>query len=82
MKYKFFKTSLLILSLGVLVGSCSKKLDLEPINDVTSEVVYSTPLGYKQSLAKIYGTMALTGNAGGAGQADVFFPGSDVHYRP
>jgi hypothetical protein len=77
MKYKFFKTSVLILSLGVLVGSCSKKLDLEPINDVTSEVVYSTPLGYKQSLAKIYGTMALTGNAGGAGQADVFFPGSD-----
>lgn len=77
MKIKFLNATLLIFSLGFLVSSCSKNLDLEPINEVTSEVVYSTPLGYKQSLAKIYGTMALTGNAGGAGQADVFFPGSD-----
>ena len=77
MKMQFFKITVLILSLGLLVGSCNKSLDLTPINDVTSEVVYSTPLGYKQSLAKIYGTRALTGNAGGAGQADVFFPGSD-----
>ncbi|MEX1203139.1 MAG: RagB/SusD family nutrient uptake outer membrane protein [Ferruginibacter sp.] len=77
MKIRHLKITVLFLSLGLVVGSCSDKLDLAPINDVTSEVVYATPLGYKQSLAKIYGTMALTGNAGGAGQADVFFPGSD-----
>ena len=61
----------------LVLASCSKKLDLFPQNDVTSEVVYATPLGYKQSLAKIYGSMALTGNSGPAGAADVFFPGSD-----
>jgi starch-binding outer membrane protein, SusD/RagB family len=60
-----------------LLASCTKKLDLFPQNDVTSEVVYATPLGYKQSLAKIYGSMALTGNQGPAGAPDVYFPGSD-----
>lgn len=62
---------------ALALGSCNKTLDLFPQNDVTSEVVYSTPAGYKQALAKIYGSMALTGNAGPAGAPDVFFPGSD-----
>jgi hypothetical protein len=67
-----------LLAIGLLtLGSCNKKLDLFPQNDVTSEVVYSTPAGYKQALAKIYGSMALTGNSGPAGAPDVFFPGSD-----
>lgn len=61
----------------LLFSSCTKDLDLTPTNDVTSEVVYSTPAGYKQSLAKIYGTMALTGNTGPAGASDVFYPGYD-----
>jgi starch-binding outer membrane protein, SusD/RagB family len=51
--------------------SCTKKLDLTPINDVTSETVYATPEGYKQVLAKVYGAFALTGNAGPAGSGDV-----------
>ena len=63
--------------ISAVMVSCTEKLDLFPQNDVTSEVVYSTPQGYKQSLAKIYGSMALTGNQGPTGQADVFFPGSD-----
>ncbi|MDO9375868.1 MAG: RagB/SusD family nutrient uptake outer membrane protein [Ferruginibacter sp.] len=62
---------------AVLLASCTDKLNLYPTNDVTSEIVYATPAGYKQSLAKIYGSMALTGNSGPAGQPDVFFPGSD-----
>lgn len=58
--------------LGILLlPSCTKKLDLMPTNDVTSETVYSTPAGYKQVLAKIYGSMALTGNQGPAGNGDV-----------
>lgn len=60
-----------------LISSCNKSLDLKPRNDVTSEVVYSTAAGYKQVLAKVYGTMALTGNQGPAGQSDVFFQGYD-----
>lgn len=62
---------------AIALVSCDKNLDLFPTNDVTPEVVYSTPLGYKQSLTKIYGTMALTGNSGPAGAPDVYYPGSD-----
>ncbi|HVF97593.1 MAG TPA: RagB/SusD family nutrient uptake outer membrane protein, partial [Flavisolibacter sp.] len=60
----------LLLGLGVF-QSCTKKLDLTPTNDVTSETVYSTAAGYKQVLAKVYGAFALTGNNGPAGNGDV-----------
>lgn len=61
---------LLILVVGLLTG-CIKKLDLVPINDITAEAVYETALGYKQALAKAYGSFALTGNTGGGGSPDV-----------
>lgn len=51
--------------------SCKKTLDLKPTNGVTVDVAYSTPAGYKQGFAKIYGAFALTGNAGGAGNPDI-----------
>lgn len=71
MKKTILKTgAFLLLSVGVF-QSCTKKLDLSPTNDVTSETVYATPLGYKQVLAKVYGAFALTGNAGPAGNGDV-----------
>jgi len=71
MKKIILKSSIFSL-LGVLLfQSCTKKLDLQPTNDVTSEVVYSTPTGYKQVLAKVYGAFALTGNQGPAGNGDV-----------
>lgn len=56
---------------AVVFSNCTKKLDLKPTNDVTPDVVYSTANGYKQALAKIYGSMALTGNSGGTGSADI-----------
>lgn len=55
----------------VFILSCTKKLDLVPTNDITAEEVYSTPLGYKQALAKVYGAFALTGNTGGTGTPDI-----------
>jgi hypothetical protein len=58
------------LTLVVLTGglvSCNKKLDVLPTNDITSATVYSTPTGYKQAFAKVYGSFALTGNVGPAG---------------
>jgi starch-binding outer membrane protein, SusD/RagB family len=70
MKKMNLKASVAVLSL-VLLQACSKKLDLKPTNDVTSETVYSTPAGYKQVLAKVYGSFALTGNQGPAGNGDV-----------
>jgi hypothetical protein len=51
--------------------SCKKQLDLKPTNGVTVDIAYSTPLGYKQGFAKLYGAFALTGNQGGAGQPDI-----------
>ena len=73
MKKLIFRTQLVAL-LGLLVlQSCTKDLDLQPTNDVTSEVVYATPAGYKQVLAKVYGSFALTGNIGPAAPSG--FPG-------
>jgi hypothetical protein len=71
MKKMILQTSVLVLFGLVLMPSCTKKLDLKPLNDVTSEVVYSTPEGYKQALAKVYASFALTGNQGPAGNGDV-----------
>ena len=77
MKKNIIRVPALAVLIAAIMVSCTDKLDLFPQNDVTSEVVYGTAQGYKQSLAKIYGSMALTGNQGPAGQPDVFFPGSD-----
>jgi len=53
------------------VTSCAKKLDLFPQNDLTPEKAYANAAGYKSVLAKIYGTLAITGNAGPAGAPDI-----------
>jgi hypothetical protein len=59
-----------ILAFAIMCG-CTKKLDLTPTNDITANNVYSTSLGYKQALSKVYGAMALTGNSGGTGSPDI-----------
>ncbi|HVX49549.1 MAG TPA: RagB/SusD family nutrient uptake outer membrane protein [Chitinophagaceae bacterium] len=66
-QYKFWIAGLAV----VMLAGCTKKLDLVPTNDITASAVYSTPAGYKQALAKVYGAMALTGNNGPAGSADI-----------
>ena len=54
-------SGLLLLSLN----SCKKSdLTLTPTNDVTADVVYATPAGYKNSLVKLYATYALTSPSG------------------
>lgn len=65
------RTGSLFLAGIMIIQSCTKKLDLAPINDVTSETVYANAAGYKQVLAKVYGSFALTGNQGPAGNGDV-----------
>lgn len=70
MKKSFIK---FILIAGITGGmtSCTKDLDLLPTNDVTADQVYTTPLGYTQAMAKIYGGLALSGNEGPAGRNDL-----------
>jgi hypothetical protein len=63
-----------LVALGLLTGglmSCEKNKILSPNYQVTSTQVYSTAAGYKEALAKAYGSMALTGNQGPAGSGDV-----------
>lgn len=55
----------------IFLASCHKDLDRFPPNDVTSATLYANEDGYKQVLAKVYGSMALTGNNGPAGAGDV-----------
>ena len=55
----------------ITVTSCAKKLDLYPTNDQTPDKVYSTPTGYVEVLAKVYGGLASGGNQGPSGQPDI-----------
>jgi len=71
MKSSIIKYSVIALVATTLISSCAKKLDLFPQNDLTPEKTFSTAAGYKGVLAKIYGTLAITGNQGPAGAPDI-----------
>ncbi len=55
----------------VLLTGCHKQLDRTEPNTLPSGNVYTSEAGYLQVLAKVYGSMALTGNQGPAGNGDV-----------
>lgn len=67
---KYIVNCFIVSALIMLVG-CHKDLDKFPPNSFTAEEVYKTEAGYKQVLAKVYGSMALTGNSGPTGSGDV-----------
>ena len=71
MKNKLINKILLAGITVLTVASCAKKLDLFPQNDLTPEKAFATAAGYKSVLAKIYGTLSITGNAGPAGAPDI-----------
>ncbi|MBN8852917.1 MAG: hypothetical protein BGO55_14715 [Sphingobacteriales bacterium 50-39] len=71
MSSSIIKKLLLAAVPALLVTSCAKKLDLFPQNDLTSATTYATAAGYKSVLAKVYGTLAITGNTGPAGAPDI-----------
>lgn len=68
---KHLKLKMAVVLATVMMTGCVKKLDLVPTNDITAETVYSTSAGYKQALAKVYGAMALIGNAGPGSGSDI-----------
>jgi hypothetical protein len=51
-------------ALILLSAGCKKDLNRVPTNAITADAAYSSPAGYKQVLAKMYGGFALTGNGG------------------
>jgi hypothetical protein len=65
--------SIAVLFAALMVTSCVKDLNLTPKdpNILTSLTVYGTPAAYKEGLAKLYATFALSGQQGPAGQADI-----------
>lgn len=62
---------LLFAFLVVFAVSCTKDLNKNPANALTSATLYTSEAGYKSSLAKIYAGLALTGNSGPAGSGDL-----------
>lgn len=67
---KNFKISyLLMLVATIIFSSCVKDLEVEPIdpNVSTANNVFKDPIAYKQALAKIYASYALSGQTGGGG---------------
>src|SRR5690606_29102208 len=71
MKYISIKNALVATVAALTLASCSKKLDLFPQNDLTSESTYNTVDGYRSVLAKVYGGLGTTGNQGPAGNSDI-----------
>ncbi len=71
MKKNLTKIVLIICLLTISLGACKKNLILAPNDQLTSQQVFSTPAGYTEAMAKVYGSFALTGNSGGAGSGDI-----------
>jgi hypothetical protein len=71
MKNNLYKVGLTLSFVAILFGSCVKKLDLLPTNDITADVVYNSADGYKKAFAKVYGAFALGGNNGANGGGDI-----------
>jgi hypothetical protein len=65
--------SLAVILVTLMFTSCVKDLNVTPKdpNIVTSLTVYNSPAAYKQGLAKLYATFAVSGQQGPAGQADI-----------
>jgi hypothetical protein len=67
------KSLFVFLIVFTMATSCVKDLDTIPIDEdvVTSGVVFDNPESYRQVLAKLYAGLALSGQQGPAGQADI-----------
>ncbi|PIB33999.1 hypothetical protein BFP72_00405 [Reichenbachiella sp. 5M10] len=72
MKTLISKLSLVIL-FGLSASACMSDLDTVPLNEQTinSATIFDTPEGYKQFLAKLYGSMTLTGQRGEFGLPEI-----------
>lgn len=64
---------LAVIIAALMFTSCVKDLDVTPKdpNIITSLTVYDSPAAYKEGLAKLYATFAVSGQQGPSGQADI-----------
>ncbi len=70
---KYIKTTILSILCSVVLFSCTKDLDQTPIDpDSSTEVdVFKSKVEAKSALAKLYASLALTGQKGPAGDPDI-----------
>lgn len=61
----------LVVLLAGCFAACTKDLDRTPKYGLTTDELYKDLAGYRSSLAKIYGGLALTGNKGPDGAGDL-----------
>ena len=73
-KQQLIIRSLVIFLVACCFTACKKDLNLQPENTNTANVQYSTPAGYKQVLAKVYGSYSLV-SSNGVGVSDVNIAG-------
>lgn len=64
------KNSLKIIALFFLITSCTD-LDLEPLNGEVESVAFDDFEGYQSLIAKVYGSLTLTGQQGADGEPDL-----------
>ena len=74
MKNKNLSIITLLSSTMLFFTACNKDLDRSPLNSNTSETQYSTVDGYKEVLAKVYGSYSLVSSSG-TGASDVNIAG-------
>jgi starch-binding outer membrane protein, SusD/RagB family len=74
MKQYILKISIVVVAL-ICFSACHKRLDRYPANFQTPDETYSSELGYKRVLARVYGSMVLTSQnapaTSGFGNGDV-----------
>ncbi len=66
-------------SAGIILASCTKDLDTEPLKteSITSATVFDDTTAYVEFLAKLYGSLTLTGQIGGYGDRDIDQPNDE-----
>src|SRR6201996_9388195 len=64
MKKTFLSAAAMTISLTGALSSCTKNLNREPANTNTADIQYATAAGYKEVLAKVYGSYALISSTG------------------
>ena len=71
-KYKILITAVVAIII-MAFSSCTEDLEVQPLDDdaTTAEMVYDSVSSYRQVLAKLYAGLALTGQQGPAGNADI-----------
>ena len=70
-RLKISPLNVLALLVAFMMTSCVNDLEREPITDVTSNSVYKDFANYKNTLAKLYGGLAVGGQTSGDGSGDV-----------